>query len=822
MERRDIIREVLQAAGEFNSRKLWKRFTNSDCFAVRIAGQDDPMLGVVLGNAGEEYGLSLFRGPRAAATFAALFGSDGLVDDVVEDMDMLGFTMEAFGNLPPQDQALLREVGQHPRYGEQVPHFLAKRPACRARFPDESELSLLMLALRGVVEADKKRLLQPARLGDKDGICVLALSGDAAAPQVSVTRQRWQTPASSLEPQHEGAKTIPLPPGRLDVRGLPRLDATWLVGMPTVPAGIRGDDRTMQVLLVVDEASEYVFQGQPVLGGDLREAMEIVEETFHGGGLGGQKGLPRRIIFSSRKLHDAISPTLEAVGVRCVHEPIVPKLQAIVADLVAHMDSDFASFADHREAPGAPEVRIPAPDDLRGWKEADSRLYSRLVRCFRSREQLRSSRAAKRYFDDEDLEFYLKEHGQQGVAPAYIAWGILDYRPNKTSKTLAEKILAEGLPEPEALLLRARMEAWPTLYRVAGHDAKAGTIDLEDVLLGGTATVHDQMMSENIENNLFFAARVFPAGSFHFVELAGPPLGAGMGLEAVEFLRECGMGFTPEGLRRDAHKFGWLWRWSDRWQVSRKPPHLCNTDGDELLWHTASFSVANTEDARQALLGRQDIQHDDEEDEFIWIKETGRGAKMLGGPVTMGRIEFVGDELVATVNSAKRLAAARHWLEELPGVVFRSVTTRRWDEAEKDRPMDERISQPQPVEMTPELSAAVQKMMDKHYMGWIDTALPALGGKTPREACGTEAGRQQVTMLIRTMPDPVGRGSVRAPRQAMLRELGLAAESSSRPLGSAMPQVLGPLDPVPPGPKVARNAPCPCGSGRKYKKCCGR
>ncbi|MGE3189469.1 MAG: SEC-C metal-binding domain-containing protein [Vicinamibacterales bacterium] len=23
-------------------------------------------------------------------------------------------------------------------------------------------------------------------------------------------------------------------------------------------------------------------------------------------------------------------------------------------------------------------------------------------------------------------------------------------------------------------------------------------------------------------------------------------------------------------------------------------------------------------------------------------------------------------------------------------------------------------------------------------------------------------------------------------------------------------------------PKVGRNEPCPCGSGKKYKKCCGR
>jgi hypothetical protein len=196
---------------------------------------------------------------------------------------------------------------------------------------------------------------------------------------------------------------------------------------------------------------------------------------------------------------------------------------------------------------------------------------------------------------------------------------------------------------------------------------------------------------------------------------------------------------------------------------------------------------------------------------------------MLGETVTLGRMEFVGDELVLTVNSAKRLAAARQWLQELPGVAFRSVTMRRWDEAEKDRPMDERISPPKPVEMTPELNAAVQEMMDKHYKAWIDTPLPVLGGKTPRQACRTEAGRQQVTMLIRTMPDPMGRGTVRVPREAMMRELGLTTESpTALPVAPQTPQPVLPIQPVAAHPKVARNAPCPCGSGRKYKKCCGR
>jgi len=467
--------------------------------------------------------------------------------------------------------------------------------------------------------------------------------------------------------------------------------------------------------------------------------------------------------------------------------------------------------------------KVPASGDLRGWKEADRRLAQRFSEYLQSEDRLRSPRAAKRYFDDDNLEYFFREHKERAVMQAYTAWGILDYRPTKSGKTHAEKMLAEGLPEAEKILLRARMEAYATLYRVAGHSPKAGTIDLEDVLLGGTVTVYDLLMSENIQNNLFLCSRAFPVGRFHFIELAGPPLGAGMGMDAVEFLRYRGMKFTLEGVRRDAHKFGWLWGWIDEWQANWNPPHLCNTDGDDLLWHTSSFSVADPMEARRALLRRQDIEYDDQEEEFIWVRKTGRGVKMLGGPVTMGRIELLGDELVLTVDSAERFATARKWLGRLPGVVFLNVQTRRWDEREKDRLMDEQISKPEPVEITPELTARVQEMIDRQYMEWIDTHLPALGGKTPRQACRTPAGQQQVAMLIRTMPDPMGQAPVRVPRQAMLRDLGLATESlTSRHLSPQMPQLLEPVEAAPSHGKVGRNAPCPCGSGKKYKKCCGR
>ena len=72
--------------------------------------------------------------------------------------------------------------------------------------------------------------------------------------------------------------------------------------------------------------------------------------------------------------------------------------------------------------------------------------------------------------------------------------------------------------------------------------------------------------------------------------------------------------------------------------------------------------------------------------------------------------------------------------------------------------------------------------------------------------------------MIRTMPDPIGPAPMRVPREAMLRELGLtdtpAPDQSEEPSDKA-PEPLT-------GTRVGRNAPCPCGSGKKYKKCCGR
>ena len=285
MESQQLWRDVIQTAVDFNDRRLWKRFTNVDCFAVRIPERNAAMLASVLGDAGEQFGLSLFRGGGAAASLAAILDPDGAGDDAMEEMDMLGFSMDTFGELPPEAQDAFRKAGVHPRYNDPVPGFLAKPPGRHPRVPDESDLRLLLTVLRGALEADSRKLLEPARLEDPEGLCTLVLSDDPAAPQTVVTRERWLPQALPA--------TAPVPAATADLSGLPRLNATWLVGLPGIPTGIRGDARSLQLLLVVDDASAMVLQGRPFPAGELTEAAGALVETFRTGGESGRKGLPQ-------------------------------------------------------------------------------------------------------------------------------------------------------------------------------------------------------------------------------------------------------------------------------------------------------------------------------------------------------------------------------------------------------------------------------------------------------------------------------------------------------------------------------------------------
>lgn len=79
-----------------------------------------------------------------------------------------------------------------------------------------------------------------------------------------------------------------------------------------------------------------------------------------------------------------------------------------------------------------------------------------------------------------------------------------------------------------------------------------------------------------------------------------------------------------------------------------------------------------------------------------------------------------------------------------------------------------------PLDPDQDLEAQVESEMANYYEKWLDESIPALSGKTPREAVRTAAGRRELELLfqyIRTQPS-----TMPFPEQKIRRQLGLTAQ----------------------------------------------
>lgn len=59
---------------------------------------------------------------------------------------------------------------------------------------------------------------------------------------------------------------------------------------------------------------------------------------------------------------------------------------------------------------------------------------------------------------------------------------------------------------------------------------------------------------------------------------------------------------------------------------------------------------------------------------------------------------------------------------------------------------------PRPSEIPPAVEAKLLgEFYERHYRGWLDEPLPALGGCSPRQAAGLKSGRGKVISLLKAM-----------------------------------------------------------------------
>lgn len=194
-------------------------------------------------------------------------------------------------------------------------------------------------------------------------------------------------------------------------------------------------------------------------------------------------------------------------------------------------------------------------------------------------------------------------------------------------------------------------------------------------------------------------------------------------------------------------------------------PKLCNTDGDPLIPQTLHFEIADPEEAFSVLktLSAGFVTEDElrsdatlksgriHEVEIPWFKKN-KTLKHPGSNTVLGTVKIVGTKLTVDVNSNKRAATIKRKIltalkdkvrfktkviEDIAGNIGRESSQNR--SKPSSIPLDQ---------LPPEALEALKNMADAHWTKWFDDKIPALNGKTPKQAAKTKEGRELLEALF--------------------------------------------------------------------------
>jgi hypothetical protein len=362
-------------------------------------------------------------------------------------------------------------------------------------------------------------------------------------------------------------------------------------------------------------------------------------------------------------------------------------------------------------------------------------------------------------------------------------WSVYGFRVD--GSTVAEHYAAKHgwrLSDPERRWLDAQRAAWLSIWEVLEVDPGRG-ITLRDLLSHETRYVNELSASHDLVARDALLGRVIDHQGIsvlcgvHLRPL--PPRGSA---EVVRLargrLRRKGA-VPPERLR--AADFGryLIRRWEERVEaldaLERIPSALRNTDGEALLWTVDHFdlSAGPRGEIESRILGMEGVERSGDGAEFSILQDGAPTGPLLGGRTLIGVIRLSGTSLRLESNSVARADALRARLELACGELVRFRAREHTD------PLSDAIRSAQPsvpdTPPPPEVQQALRELKARYYAAWVDEKIPALGGRTPREAVRSARGRERVDALLKEIENMECRfeGGQTFDVAILRRELGL-------------------------------------------------
>lgn len=766
-----LARAFVDAAVDLHRRRLWRELDDTAPILIRHPDEQHAFAAMILGGDDSGIELMLFRGEHALADLTTPPLDDDDDNDVDDPSSALTVRMSPIADLLSDDRQILTDARFHVGHDGLAPCAMSKPPLRSPRLPNRTELRLIADCARAILAVDAKGELRPKRWNPRRKQ-ILEIVIEPGSHGKSASARMVPCPRSSTADatRRAGASAPKL-------AELPRTGERWIAGFVDVPPNVPSRHHFGErVFLVIDAAQDDVVilsrvaraaQGAAASEESLAIAETAIEQAFRGHGVRERVGLPGEIVFTSEVLVSTAGNTVRELGVSL---SVAPE----GADRLRHAIESLAEVIGTIPGIGGDAEEKALPSTLEEWKQADREF---LEQTLADVEEFAPPprRAFHRYFGSEALTRDVL-HDLEGLQPiaGFMEWYFADYRASSRAKTYFERLLEDAPISPvDRLLIEARQRCRFSIYRVDLTQPGA-TLGVEDVLTGERLTIHDASLSGCQLEGMCIALRVIRLGEWDTCAVCSPPMSP-LDLDlALRDLHDRRVEWSPEGFRRDAHVVGRFWARELEQRRQPRQLQLSNTDGDPLRLQTATFQVEDTAKIEAALRERRDVEFDATARTWFWSRPGGH-ARGVGETTLLGRIQLIGEELLLEVNSDQRLARARTWVDRIPGVRFVGTRVQELDQTpvpKDDR--DDRAGEP----LDEEIRAKIVEAQRRHYRRWLDLRIPALGNRTPREACATEEGRRLVGVLIRTMPSStIPGGTIPPPRAELLRELGLEAEA---------------------------------------------
>jgi hypothetical protein len=311
-----------------------------------------------------------------------------------------------------------------------------------------------------------------------------------------------------------------------------------------------------------------------------------------------------------------------------------------------------------------------------------------------------------------------------------------------------EAFLAERgwlLPDDEVLLAQTWLLTDRAVFEILRN--RADELHLRDVGSGETITVTNVHQSDATRPGMYLIGRPVPVGdsyrSFSGFFPVAPHLVNPL-IDAID--------------RDDVDEMMALLASTFR------PPTLRNTSGEDLAFHTIRWSVDDP-----GLLSDQLSSAGfaaDGDDRWTLVQDTPGMRRAI-----VATLRLDGTTLVSETNSDERAATVKALVaDQVSSVHLLDDERREFDELD----LPEGDHEPGGLDPdAPEVRALLDEMIRAKEIEWLDEQIPALSGRTPREAVSDPVGREDVRRLLATFPEPPP-GDVGGFRASRLRaHLGL-------------------------------------------------